>query len=383
VRIALDSNLTVKMSSFSVEEQKALKGASWDLPKTSIDGQYGQFNSYMNDNSFTVSQSIDFPAVYISQNKLAKANVKSSEWQLKESQLDIATRVKQVYWQLAYLHSKRILYAYQDSLFAGFLRAAELRAKTGETNKLEMINARSQSLEVSNLLQQVKADIDIYSLKFQNLLNITGEIVITDTVLRRADMLLSADSAALDANPTLKYMEQQVEVSRLEKRTELNRLWPDLSIGYFSQTMQGSQEVDGLQQTFGNDDRFTGFQAGIAVPLWFGPYTARAKAAAIREEAAKVNAEYYSSLISGNYRSLLAEYSKYNTSLEYYEQQAIPEAGLIVGQAAKSYKAGAMDYLEYILNLNRALQIRLNYLDALNNYNQTIINIEYITGKIF
>jgi len=80
---------------------------------------------------------------------------------------------------------------------------------------------------------------------------------------------------------------------------------------------------------------------------------------------------------------LLEEYSKYNNSVEYYEKQAVPEADLIIEQAGKSYKAGAMDYLDYVLSLNRALDIKQNYLDALNNYNQTIINIEFITGKIF
>ena len=84
--MALDSNLSVRSSKYSVDVQKALKGASWDIPKTSIDGQYGQFNSYSKDNSFTVSQSFAFPTVYINQNKLAKANIKSSEWQLKTSQ---------------------------------------------------------------------------------------------------------------------------------------------------------------------------------------------------------------------------------------------------------------------------------------------------------
>ena len=54
-------------------------------------------------------------------------NVKSGEWQYKASQMEIAARVKQVYWQLAYLYSKQELLVYQDSLFSGFLRAAELR----------------------------------------------------------------------------------------------------------------------------------------------------------------------------------------------------------------------------------------------------------------
>lgn len=383
VRIALDSNLSVRVSASSVEVQKALRGTSWDLPKTSIEGQYGQFNSYSRDNSFTVSQSLEFPTVYIYQSKLARANVKSSEWQLKESQLDIATQVKQVYWQLAYLHSMRKIYAYQDSLYAGFLRAAELRAKTGETNRMEMINARSQSLEIRNRLRQAEADLDIYALKLQTLLNSSLIVNIQDSSLRRADLVLPADSLSLAINPTLLFMKQQVEVSRLEKKTERNRLWPELNLGYFSQTMLGTQDVGGVPETFGNNDRFTGVQAGISIPVWFVPYTARAKAAAIREEAAKNQAEQMQRMLDGNFRSLLSELSKYNGSLEYYENQAIPEAGLIIEQATKSFKAGAMDYLEYILNLNRALQIRLNYLDELNNYNQTIINIEYITGKIF
>jgi cobalt-zinc-cadmium resistance protein CzcA len=36
-----------------------------------------------------------------------------------------------------------------------------------------------------------------------------------------------------------------------------------------------------------------------------------------------------------------------------------------------------------VLTLSRALVIRDNYLEALNNCNQTVISLEYITGKIF
>ena len=59
--------------------KKLLKGTALDLPKTVIDGQYGQFNSYNNDNSVAVSQSFAFPRVYVNRYKLANANIKSSE----------------------------------------------------------------------------------------------------------------------------------------------------------------------------------------------------------------------------------------------------------------------------------------------------------------
>ncbi|HEY5508916.1 MAG TPA: efflux RND transporter permease subunit, partial [Paludibacter sp.] len=95
IQMALDSNLYVRSSALTVDAQKALKGSAWDIPKTSLEGQSGQFNSYSKDNSFTVSQSFSFPTVYIQQAKLLRSNIKSSEWQLKTSQLEIATQVKQ------------------------------------------------------------------------------------------------------------------------------------------------------------------------------------------------------------------------------------------------------------------------------------------------
>jgi cobalt-zinc-cadmium resistance protein CzcA len=383
IQMALDSNLAVKSDKYSVDAQKALKNASWDIPKTLIDGEYGQINSYTKDNSFTLSQSFAFPTVYINQTRLANAQIKSSEWQLKSTQLEIATQIKQVYWQWVYLHSKQKLYAYQDSLYSGFQRAAELRAKTGETNRLEMITARSQSLEVKNQLQQINADLTIYIQKLQTLLNAEQVLYPADTLLRRINYLAIADSATLNENPTVGYINQQVEISKFEKKLERSRLMPDLTIGYFSQTMKGTQDINGIPRTFGAGDRFTGIQAGIAIPLWFVPYAAKTKATRIKQQVAQTNAEYYSKSLAGSYRSLMGEYAKYNNSLDYYEKQAIPEADIIIDQATRSYRAGAMDYSDYIFSLSRALNIKQNYLEAINNYNQTVISIDFITGKIF
>ena len=383
VQMALDNNLAVRSSAYSVDANKAMKGASWDIPKTAIDGQYGQFNSYTKDNSFTVSQSFAFPTVYVNNNKLANANVSSSQWQLEASQLEIATQVKRVYWQLAYIRSKQKLIAYQDSLYSGFLRAAELRAKSGETTRLEMITARSHSLEVKNHLQQLAADLLINNQKLQAILNTEDMLYPADTILQRITFSPISDSTAIKGNPLLGYIQLQVKVAHYEQKLERSKLMPDFSIGYFNQTMQGVQEVNGLPRNFGPGDRLTGIEAGISIPLWFVPYSAKVKAAKINEQVARTNSEYYSKSLAGEYRSTLSEYAKFSNSLDYYEKQALPEASTIIEQASRSYKAGAMDYLDYVMSLNRALDIKQNYLDALNNYNQTIISIELITGKIF
>jgi cobalt-zinc-cadmium resistance protein CzcA len=383
IQTALDSNLSIKSASFTIDQRKALKGTSLDLPKTVIDGQYGQFNSYSKDNSITISQSFAFPSVYINKSRLASANIKSSEWQYKVSQVEIATQVKQIYWGYVYLTAKQKLLAYQDSLYSGFMRAAELRAKSGETNRLEMITARSQSLEIRNQLFQITADLGISSRKLQLLLNSSYLPVPLEKILNKIGYSVSSDSLSVDQNPSLSYIKQQVAVSQIEKQLERNQMLPEFNVGYFSQTIVGSQEVNGVSRIFGHDFRFEGLQAGISIPVWFAPFKARARAAKINEAAARNNAESYNKTVTGNYRSLLDEYTKFSASVEYYEKQAVPEAELIIEQATLSYKAGALDYLDYVLTLDRALSIKQNYLDALNNCNQTIITIEYITGKIF
>jgi cobalt-zinc-cadmium resistance protein CzcA len=360
-----------------------LKGASWDIGKTSLGFEYGQLNSFTKDNSINISQSFSFPSVYINQSRLAGAKIRSSELELKGSQVEIATQVRQVYWQLAYLFTRHRLLIYQDSLFTGFTRAAELRAKSGETNRLEMITARSQSLEVKNRLHQISADIGIVSRKFRTLLNSDLDLIPVDTVLKRAGKLPSADSLGIEQNPSLGFMLQQVEVSRREKMLERSRMMPDLSIGYFNQSIQGTQEINGIPRIFGPGDRFTGVQAGIAIPLWIVPYSSKAKAAGLNEKVAATRAEYFQKSLTGEFQSLIDEYKKYLGSVDYYEQQALPEADMIIVQSTRSYKAGDMDYLEYILNLNRGIEIKENYLDALNGLNQAILNIEFITGKIF
>ena len=383
IQMAIDSNLALRSARYAVESDKAMKGASWDIPKTAVNGEYGQINSYSGDKSFSISQTMAFPTVYMNQNRVALANIKSSEWKFKSSQVGIASQVREVYFQLVYLISKKRLFIFQDSLYSGFFRAAKLRANSGETNRLEMISAQSQCLEVKNQVRQIIADIEISSQKLQILLNSRIAYLPADTVLARTIFLPEPDSSILASNPSVACARQQIELARLEKKVERSRMLPDISIGYFSQTMLGVQEVNGISRAFGKSDRFTSVQAGITLPLWFGPYASKAKAAGIREQAARTDADYYFKTMTGNYRVLMGEFAKYNNSIEYYEKQAIPEADMIIDQATKSYKAGAMDYLDYILNLNRALSIKQSYLETLNYYNQTIVSIESMTGKIF
>ena len=375
IQQALDSNLTVKSASYRVEMQNTLKRSSWDIGKTSIEYEYGQSNSSHKDNSFTVSQSFAFPGLYANQHRLAKANAKSSEIGLSVTTNEIVLQVKSNWWQLAFYYSKLRLQQYQDSLYNGFAKAAERKAQTGETNMLEKVSAQAQSLEVKDQIRQTLADIAIVKKKLQTLINSKETLKIADTILVKLELRLTSDSLVDKANPLLAYYQQLSEIARMESKVEAAKLYPDFTVGYFNKSIIGTQEVDGTARYFSSSDRFTGIQAGITIPLWFYPQTSRIKASKINERISLTNRDAYKAALSGQFETLRQEYQKYKSSLDYYEQSALPQAAIIIDQSTKSYKAGALDYIEYIQNLTRALQIKSNYLKTLNDYDQVIIEI--------
>ena len=383
IQIAIQNNPNLKAADLQTQQERALKGASWNLSKTSFSLTHGQYNSiYNNDNQFNISQSIAFPTVYTNQSKLAKARMEASEWRKSATQNELVQQVKATWYFLWLEKSKRQLLLEQDSIYQRFVRAAALRYETGESNLLEKATAESQVAEIKAMLQQNQSDIEIYQTQLQTLLNLENPVDITVGKLEVRESTVLLDTTSIANNPTLAWFRQQIEVAEREKSVEKSRLLPDLTMGYFNQSLNGpNQDLDGNPVTFSSSDRFTGFQVGIAIPL-FGAKAQGSviKAAELRKQESEARLQAITNELQGRFRSLFQQYQKFQTSLDYYEQNALPQAELILKQAQKGFESGEIGYVEYIQGLNRALTVRFNYLDILNQHNQTIIEIEFISG---
>lgn len=73
----------------------------------------------------------------------------------------------------------------QDTVSIQVFSVQLIKVGAGETKRLEMISAKSQSLEIKNQLQQIKFDLNICSQKLQLLLNSDMPIYPIDTVSRK------------------------------------------------------------------------------------------------------------------------------------------------------------------------------------------------------
>ncbi len=374
---ALENNASMKASNFELESQKQLRKTSFNLPKTEITLLYGQYNSYIkNDNNVTISQAIPFSALG-SQGSLNRALVTSSEIKKRVDKNEIVHQVKQLYHQLAFTNSRYQLLLRQDSIYEGFLKSASLRYQTGETNLLEQTTAEGQWNESKNQLRQMETEISRLKMRLRTITNSQSFPEIELTVLSLEEEL---DTLGYKTNPSLAFIRQQIEVSYREMKLQAARFAPDLLIGFFSQTLIGGP-VSETGNAATSNDRFTGFQVGIALPLWFAPHQARVKSADFKRKADESRFEYYQTSLQGQLQQAIRELSTYKISLEYYTTSGLPNAGRILKQSQVAFREGEIGYTEYLSGLRNAMSIQEGYLKTLNDYNQSILYIEYLNGN--
>lgn len=382
LEVALKNNEGIKAATDQVESQRQLKKTSFDLPKTNVSLMYGQYNSYSKkDNNLTVTQSIPFTA-FGSQRALNRSLLVAEESRKAVTVNELTFQVKQVFYGLGYLEDRQALLLQQDSLYEGFLKAAAARYRTGEANLLEQATAETQRNEITNQLVKNKADQVILQTVLKTLLN--SDVLPSLEVPAEAELTFggTSDSTDVQGNPSMAFMQQQVDVASSQKKVEAARAAPEVLVGFFSQTLIGVQDTEyGTGEVARANDRFTGFQVGLSIPLWYAPHQGRIKSAEYNRQAAAHSYQYAKKRLQNEYEQAYQGYLKNRTSLSYYKEAALPNAELIIKQSQAAFQNGEIGYAEYLLGLQRAIAVKEGYISTLNDYNQSIIYLEFLSGN--
>lgn len=377
VDLAVKQHPAMQSSKLMIERERALRGTSTDLGKTNISGQYGQANTIKWDNHFSLTQEIPNPGLYGKQKQLADAKIKSSELNLAVTKQELVMQVKSAWYQLAWLQSVKYLLQRQDTLFRNFLKAAELRYKTGETRMLEQSTAQTRLNENNNQIQRNEADIQIAQTNLQRLLNTSETVTVAAEGIHKLDGM-AAPAATLPADhPLTAYLQQEIKVNEQLVRVEKAKAGPDFSIGYFNQSIYGFQNVGEGEKFYDRSKRFQGVTASVAFPLFNKPFSSRIKAAKVDQQIAESNLELARNNLNGQYREAVQQYEKEKKNLQYYESSALPNAELMLKQAQRAFQAGEISYVEYLQALQTGSEIRMNYLQAIRDMNLSVVTLEY------
>jgi cobalt-zinc-cadmium resistance protein CzcA len=364
--LALENNAGLKAQSLSIERSRQLISAGGNISNTEFYLGHDQNNIAENGKPLTVlgvQQGFQLPSVYRAQKDLNRRKVTLEEQQLKLDERLIRKEVAIIYYDILYWENVKQNYQYLDSLYRQMSNAAGRRFELGETNYLEKLTAETKQKEIAIQVGQCDDRIASSYRAMAQWLQ-TGE---SFQIEKTSFQPIEVNAVALTNHPTLEWYRAAEAVNAGMLEVEKKQLLPHFQVEYFLGT---NTSVDA--------QLYNGFQVGVSIPLWRKSLQANIKAAEINGLIVTQQAANERIRLEEKQGQLLAQLERLEKALRFYEQEGKQLSQEIIMTSGKSYQEGEIDFLQYILSLENANNIDKNYLDNLIQYNQTVLELNYL-----
>ncbi len=250
----------------------------------SITVNSGQYNSYLMDQSITIRQ--DFAPIgslkaHVKLLKLQKGEL-DAEFLLKKKELQRQFRSLWIRWE--YESNMNELFKKQDSLLQKLQNAIEIRKKVGEGDGIE-----------SKMINIMKSQLDLQSNDFKIRAEATQKqvqtLIVNTQPLEKRDWksLLFVTSKGEINSPMSKMIDSRIVQAKSKMTYEKKMMNPSFTLGYYNQSLTGTQTINGVERTFSRAYRFQGLEISMALPWHRKPL--KQKLAAISHEINALNSE--------------------------------------------------------------------------------------------
>jgi cobalt-zinc-cadmium resistance protein CzcA len=382
IDLAVKNNQLLQADNLDIQTAQILRGGILTLPKTNFNLGLGQMNSIRVDENLSVSQDIPNPNLIKAKRQFAEQNVGLYQQKFAIGKQEVIFNIKQSWYQILYLQALDKVLQREDSVLQQFVRAATLKFKTGESTILEKTIAENKQQLLQQSSIQVKTLLQVEKMKVQQLINNSNDFSIADTAFSSISVNDMIDSTVLNNNPLLLYAKQQLALIEAEKNVVKADALPDFRMGYFIQSLAGTQEVNGQPKTYGSIPLFQGVQLGINLPL-FGKSAYKAKNDALNMQVVmqQKRNDYLLLQLQSQLKQYVQEYQFWKNNIVYYQNTALLNAQSILKNATRAYQGGDIGYVEYAQALQTNLDIQKAYLEAINNLNKAVISIQFIINQ--
>ncbi|WP_018628291.1 TolC family protein [Niabella aurantiaca] len=310
-----------------------------------------------------VSQDVEWPGIYKARQQYFKEQARYYEVNAKAIEAQLKKDVRKAYYQLWYLQDRHKQYRQLDSSYRSLLQTATLRYQKGEAAGIEKIAADLRFKELQAQTREVQQEMRLQQQQLMLLLNTERLLLPVDGRLQK--LVLPAVENP-EAHPLLALQQQNVNIAASDIRVQKNAVKPELSGRFFSQALYGIRNP------------YSGFSVSVGIPLFnAGANKNKVRAAQAEMEVQQKNLKWQAQKLEAQKQQALTETIQSDALLRYYEENGLNSSDQIISAAVTGYKGGEISFTELTQYLNQATDLKKNYLDALNRYNQALIQYLY------
>ncbi|GAA3920817.1 TolC family protein [Hymenobacter algoricola] len=368
VAVALRVSPRTLVGNLEVQAARQLRRTNLNLPNPTVFVENPTAERFVG--GFT--QTTEFPTVYTRQGQLNAARQDVAEQARLAGRTEVVRLTRQTYLALQFSEARLTQLARQDSTFAVLNAATRRLRAAGEIDLLQAVSTDADARQVRNQRRQAQLDQQNAQRQLRLLLRLPEDAPLRVMPLGRLAAppvpANAGDTSLLRTNALLRLEQVRIAESQQALRVERARALPGLSFGYLN---QGPADAK----------LYTGVQAGITLPVWYGAYRGQIRAAQTRVALARAQYDVARLSTSSAYLQALAEFQKQTENLAYYEETGLAQAATLASTGARLFRAGETSYYLYIQSLNQAYQIRQTYVDALRSYNEALLELNYLRGE--
>lgn len=366
LRAASLNNAELKAYTLMAEEKEAMIPAAFDPDKTVFSIGTDQNNIAENNHPLTVwgvSQNFSFPTLYSSRQKELKA---IHQLALSESGLRRESVLKDVsltYINLQVLNEKLRLFQHLDSLYMAVLKGTILRHSKGDISQLDLLNAQARQQQTRQQVKGILSSIDIASLKLRAMTGIDSAFTVSPGI-----QVVELNNRSIDSLPFMLLLNSREKLSRESLTVERRKLLPDIQLSYFL----GSNRYESA-------GIYHGFEAGLAVPLFFGSQKSKIRSSELAFEANRQLNDFETNQLKVKQQELLNSYHRLFQWLKEYEDSGSKLYGEILRTAGLGFESGEIDFYRFAASTETAFQLKLEYLNNLLEFNSVTLELNYLS----
>ena len=369
VDTALKNNRGLAVNRSEIDQAGFAVRTAADIPKTGIFAENEDFrpSDQVGILKVGVSQDLPWPGLYAARRAYFREQFKYHELNTAVLNAAITRDVRSAYYELWYLQEKLALLDRLDSIYTATYEATCLRVETGDAPGLDRIAAEAKMKELQAMKEQNAKDMQVQQQQLMMLLDVNRWLLPVAEQLEKLPVSAKGKDAS---HPLIALQEQNVNIASADVRVQKQRMMPDFSGRFFSQRLWGAK------------DPFTGFSVTAAFPIFgAGAYRNRIREADAGMKAAEAQLSYEVQQLETQRNTVVAEIQRSESMVRFYETTGLAQADEIIAAATLSYNAGEIGFAELSQFISQAVGIRNSYLDALNQYNQSVIRYNYLNNN--
>lgn len=356
---SVEQNNKTLQANTQLTRSKKLEAATGNTlpdPTVSYERKWGKPASIGKTGELSVSQTFDFPSVYIYKSQLSnlKSNLYDRQGEIMRQQ--VLLQAKNVCIDLVSLFQQQKMLDLRLKNVERLSALYKKRLASGDANILE---ANKIDLELYNVKTQMRLLQTERTNKLKELQALNGNIPIENNLMDYTPTTLPENfetysQEAIAADPELHTLESEREIAQKNISLSKSSWFPKFEIGYLREVETGS--------------KYNGISFGVSIPLYENRNKIKqAKAlsgyAQMQIESTRLQSRAALQQLYDQAESLKTSMQEYNKLLQSQKTLSLLN---------KALESGQLSMIEYFVEANQVYESMQNYLQLENQYQQII-----------